>query len=34
MNSPRYAPVSLLVERGRSRVMIDRGLGAAPNWLA
>jgi hypothetical protein len=36
--SPRYAPAGLLVERGRRRVMIDGGPGAAPEgrldaWL-
>lgn len=28
MNSPRYAPAGLLVERGRARVVIDGGPGA------
>lgn len=28
MNSPRYAPAGLLVEHGRSRVIIDAGLPA------
>ncbi len=30
MNSPRYGPAGLLVERGRSRVAIDGGPGAEP----
>jgi hypothetical protein len=30
MNSPRFAPAGLLVEHGRSRVVIDGGPGAAP----
>ena len=30
MNSPRFAPAGLLVERERSRVMLDGGPGAAP----
>lgn len=30
MCSPRYAPAGLLVERGRTRVMIDGGPGAEP----
>ncbi len=30
MRSPRYAPAGLLVERGRTRVMIDGGPGAEP----
>jgi len=38
MNSPRYGPAGLLVERGRSRVAIDGGPGAEPDgplaaWL-
>jgi hypothetical protein len=38
MASARYAPAGLLVERGRSRVMLDDGPGAAPDghlgaWL-
>jgi hypothetical protein len=38
MNSPRYAPAGLLIERGQKRVMIDGGPGAAPSgpldaWL-
>jgi len=38
MNSPRYAPAGLLVERGRIRVMIDGGPRAEPKrkliaWL-
>jgi hypothetical protein len=38
MNSPRYRPAGLLVEHGRSRVMIDGGPGAVPRgkldaWL-
>jgi beta-lactamase family protein len=38
MNSPRYAPAGLLVERGRTRVAIDGGPGAEPDgpvaaWL-
>src|ERR1043166_6491544 len=38
MNSPRFAPAGLLVELGRSRVMIDGGPGAEPageldDWL-
>ena len=28
MNSPRYAPAGLLIERGRTRVAIDAGPGA------
>lgn len=38
MRSPRFAPAGLLVEHGRSRVMLDGGEGAAPTgrldaWL-
>ena len=38
MNSPRFAPAGLLVERERSRVMLDGGPGAEPDgpidaWL-
>jgi hypothetical protein len=38
MNSARYAPAGLLVERGNDRIMLDGGPSAAPNvklcaWL-
>ena len=38
MNSPRYAPAGLLIERGQGRVAIDGGPGAEPDgpveaWL-
>ena len=38
MNSPRYAPAGLIVERGQARVAIDGGPGAEPHgplaaWL-
>ena len=38
MNSPRYAPAGLLIERGQDRVAIDGGPGAEPDgpvaaWL-
>jgi len=38
MNSPRYAPAGLLIERGQVRVIIDGGPGAEPTgplaaWL-
>ncbi|MEX2142636.1 MAG: hypothetical protein WD894_25505 [Pirellulales bacterium] len=38
MNSPRYAPAGLLIERGKARVMIDGGPDAVPKgaldaWL-
>ena len=38
MSSPRFAPAGLLVEAGRSRVMLDGGPGAVPDgaldaWL-
>ncbi len=38
MNSPRYAPAGLLVERGQDRVVIDGGPSAEPDgtvaaWL-
>ena len=34
MNSPRYGPAGLLVERGRSRVAIDGGPGQTDGPLA
>jgi len=38
MNSPRFAPAGLLVERDRARIMLDGGPGSAPDgplqaWL-
>ncbi len=33
MNSPRYAPAGLLIERGRSRIAVDGGPGAEPEGL-